>query len=53
MYDWQVHPDQTKTIKGQNSKILVTAGTIKRPLLCPVQKIEKQRIFHNVKRKAE
>ena len=53
LYDRQVHPNQTKTVKGQNSKILVTAGTIKRPLLCPVARIEKQRIFHNVKRKTE
>ena len=51
MYDRQVHPDQTKTIKGQNSKILVTAGTIKRPLPCPVERIEKQRIFHDIKKK--
>ena len=46
-----MHPDQTKTVKGQNSKILVTAGTIKRPLPCPVQRIEKQRIFHDIKKK--
>ena len=51
LYDWQAHPDQTKAVKGQNSKTLVTAGTIKRPLSCPVEGIEKQRIFHNVKRK--
>ena len=53
MYDWQVHPDQTKAVKGQNSKTLVTVGTIKRPLPCPVKKIEKQRIFHNVKGETE
>ena len=53
LYDWQAHPDQTKAVKGQNSKTLVTAGTIKRPLSCPVKGIEKQRIFHNVKRKIE
>ena len=47
----QVHPGQTKTVKGQNSKILVTTGTIKRPLPCPVQGIEKQGIFHKVKKK--
>ena len=51
MYDRQVHPDQTKTVKGQNSKILVTAGTINGPLPCPVQSIEKQRIFHNIEKK--
>ena len=49
----QVHPGQTKAVKGQDSKILVTAGTIKRPLPCPVKGIEKQRISHNVKRKTE
>ena len=49
----QVHPSQTKAVKGQNSKTLVTAGTIKRPLPCPVKGIEKQRISHNVKRKTE
>ena len=53
MYDWQVHPDQTKAVKGKNSKTLVMAGTIKRPLPCPIKGIEKQRIFHNVKRKTE
>ena len=46
-----MHPDQIKTVKGQNSKILVTAGTIKRPLPCPVEGIEKQRIFHDIKKK--
>ena len=45
LYDWQVHPDQTKAVKGQNSKTLVTAGTIKRPLPCTLKGIEKQRIF--------
>ena len=34
----QVHPDQTKSVKGQDRKTLATAGAIKRPLLCPVQK---------------
>ena len=38
LYDWQAYPDQTKAIKGQNSKTLVTAGTIKRPLPCPVER---------------
>ena len=51
MYDWQAHPDQTKAVKGQNSKTLVTAGTIKRPLPCPVGRIEKQGIFHDIKKK--
>ena len=40
-------------VKGRNSKILVTAGTIKRPLPCPVQEIEKQGIFHEVKKKKQ
>ena len=53
MYDWQVHPNQTKAVKGQNSKTLVTADTIKRPLPCPVKKIKKRMISHNVKRKTE
>ena len=50
-YGQQVHPGQTKTVKGQNSKTLVTAGTIKRPLSCPVEGVEKQSIFYKVKRK--
>ena len=45
LYDWQAYPDQTNAVKGQNSKTLVTAGTIKRPLPCPVKGIEKQGIF--------
>ena len=39
----QVHPDQTKVIKGQGCKILTTVGTIKRLLPCPVKRGEKQR----------
>ena len=31
-------------VKGQDSKTLVTAGTIKRPLPCPVEEVEKQRV---------
>ena len=53
LYDWQVHPDQTKAVKGQNSKTLVTAGTIKRPLPCPIKRIEKQGIFHNIEKKKQ
>ena len=49
----QVHPDQTKVVKGQDRKTLVTAGAIKRPLPCPVDGVEKQSIFYNVKRKRE
>ena len=47
----QVHPDQTKVVKGQGCKILATAGAIKRPLPCPVQGVEKQSTFYKVKRK--
>ena len=49
----QVHLDQTKAVKGQDRKTLVTAGAIKRPLPCPVDRVEKQSIFYNVKRKRE
>ena len=49
----QVHPDQTKAVKGQDRKTLVTAGAIKRPLPCTVEGGEKQSIFYNVKRKTE
>ena len=31
----QVCPDQTKAVKGQSGKKLVTVGTIKGPLPCP------------------
>ena len=44
-YGRQVHPGQTKGVKGQDSKTLVTAGTIKRPLPCPVEGAEKQRVY--------
>ena len=47
----QVHLDQTKTVKGQDCKTLATAGAIKRPLPCPVEGIEKQGIFYEVKGK--
>ena len=50
MYDWQACPDQTKAVKGQNSKTLVTAGTIKRPLPCPVLRIGKTGDFSQRKR---
>ena len=53
-YGRQVHPDQTKAIKGQDSKILVTVDTIKRPLPCPVEGVEKQRAyFTTLKEKTE
>ena len=38
----QVHPDQTKSVKGQDRKTLATAGAIKRPLLCPVEGSKKK-----------
>ena len=42
----QVHPDQTKAVKGQNGKTLATAGAIKRLLPCPVQGIgKKNRVY--------
>ena len=41
----QVHPDQTKTVKGQDRKILAMAGAIKRPLPCPVRGDRKQSMF--------
>ena len=37
----RVHQDQTKAVKGQDRKILATAGAIKRPLPCLVEGIEK------------
>ena len=40
----QVCPNQTKAVKGQNGKTLVTAGTIKGPLQCPDSRIE-NRVF--------
>ena len=49
----QVRPDQTKAVKGQNGKRLVTAGTIKGPLPCPEKRMEKQSIFYEVKRKKQ
>ena len=52
LYDWQVHPDQTKAVKGQNSKTLVTTGIIERPLPCPIQRTEKQGTFSQRKRKS-
>ena len=41
----QVHPDQTKTVKEQDRKILATAGAIKRPLPCLVKGDRKQSTF--------
>ena len=53
LYDWQAYPDQTKAIKGQNSKTLVTAGTIKRPLPCPVERRGKTGDLSQRKRKKQ
>ena len=48
----QVHPDQTKAVKGQDRKTLATADALKRPLPCPVKEGSKKRsIFYEVKRK--
>ena len=52
LYDWQVHPDQTKAVKGQNSKTLVTTDTIKRPLPCPVERDRKTEDFSQRKRES-
>ena len=45
----QVHPDQTKAVKGQDCKTLAMAGAIKRPLPCPVEEDRKQSTFSGVK----
>ena len=42
-----------RRLRGKTVKTLVTAGTIKRPLSCSVERIGKQGIFHNVKEGAE
>ena len=47
----QVHPDQTKAVKGQDCKTLVTAGAIKRPLPSLVEEVEEQSTFYKVKRR--
>ena len=49
----QVHPDQTKAVKEQNRKTLVTAGAIKRPLPCPVEEVENGAYFTTLKEKIE
>ena len=49
----QVHPDQTKAVKGQDRKTLATAGAIKRPLPCPVQEIEKTEYILRSERKKQ
>ena len=49
----QVHPEQTKAVKGQDGKTLATAGAIKRLLPCPVKGMEKQSILYGVKRKKQ
>ena len=49
----QVHPNQTKAVKGQNRKTLVTAGAIKRPLPCPVEGFENRAHFTTLKEKIE
>ena len=40
-----------RRLRGQDRKTLVTAGAMKRPLPCPVERVEKQSTFYNVKRK--
>ena len=49
----QVHPGQTKVVKGQNRKTLATAGAIKRPLPCPVVGIENRVYLRKGKEKTE
>ena len=50
----QVHPDQTKAVKGQDRKTLVMIGAIKRPLPCPVEGGSKNRAhFTMLKEKTE
>ena len=34
----QVHPDQTKAVKGQDCKTLATAGSIKKALVVPCRR---------------
>ena len=41
----QVHPDQTKAVKGQDRKILATASTIKKALAMPYKGDRKQSTF--------
>ena len=48
---WKEKPNDEGHSGKKHSKTLVTAGTIKRPLPCPVEGVEKQSIFYNVKRK--
>ena len=47
----QVHPNQTKAVKGQDSKILAMAGAIKRPLPCPVRGIKNRAYFWSERKK--
>ena len=47
----QVHPDQTKAVKGQDRKTLATAGAIKSPLPCPVKGIENRAHFRSERKK--
>ena len=49
----QVHQDQTKAVKGQDRKTLVTAGAIKRPLPCPVGRSKNRAYFTTLKEKTE
>ena len=46
-----MHPDQTETVKGQNGKTLVAAGTIKRLSPCPEGGIENRAYFRKKKGK--
>ena len=48
-----MRPDQTETVKEQNGKTLVTAGTIKRLSPCPEGGIENRAYFRKKKEKTE
>ena len=48
---WQVHPNQTKAIKGQDRETLATAGAIKRPLPCPERGKKTEYILRSEKKK--
>ena len=49
----QVHPDQTKAVKGQDRKTLATADAIKRPLPCPGRGRKNRVYFTKGKEKTE
>ena len=48
----QVHPDQTKAVKGQDRKTLVTAGSIKKALAMPCKGDQKTEHIFRVKERS-